>query len=237
MEILLAYLAGLLTLINPCILPVLPMVLGSALQASPRGPLALAAGLALSFVTLGLLVTWAGYAIGLSAEAVARGGAVLLILFGLALLLPALAGWLGRGTAGLSFRAEARLRGLRRPGAPGQFLGGLLLGAVWSPCIGPTLGGAIALAATGQDLGLAAAIMAGFALGVATLILGLGHGLRGLLQRNRARAQRLAAVARPLLGALFVALGLAIVLNLPHLAEGWALRILPPWLLDLSVSL
>ena len=57
MDIILAYLAGLLTLINPCVLPVLPIVLATALQASPLDPAALAGGMSLSFVTIGVGVS------------------------------------------------------------------------------------------------------------------------------------------------------------------------------------
>ena len=56
MELLLGYLAGILTLINPCVLPVLPIVLASALQVGRYGPIAVAAGLCVSFVTFGMLV-------------------------------------------------------------------------------------------------------------------------------------------------------------------------------------
>ena len=90
MELVFGYLAGLLTLINPCVLPVLPIVLATALQASRYGPLAVAAGMSLSFVTLGLVVTVAGYAIGLTEDMVARGGAILMVGFGLILMTPIL---------------------------------------------------------------------------------------------------------------------------------------------------
>ena len=53
MDLIFAYLAGLLTLINPCVLPVLPIVVASSLQTDPRAPLALAAGMGLSFVAVG----------------------------------------------------------------------------------------------------------------------------------------------------------------------------------------
>ena len=81
MEFVFAYGAGLLTLINPCVLPILPIVLATALQASPRGPLAVAAGMSLSFVVLGLAVTVLGRSIGLTPEMVADAGAVLMVLF------------------------------------------------------------------------------------------------------------------------------------------------------------
>lgn len=237
MELIFAYGAGLLTLINPCVVPVLPIVLAGALHANRAGPLAMAAGLSLSFVVLGVAVTAFGHAIGLTVDAVARVGAVLMALFGLALLLPQGAALMQTATAGLSARADARIDGLDRGNLGGQFAGGLLLGAVWSPCIGPTLGGAIALASQGQSIGWAALIMLFFALGVSTLILGLAYGTRGALTRHNATLRALAIRARPILGATFVAVGLALFFNLHHLAEAWALRVLPPWLIDLSVSL
>ena len=236
MELIFGYVAGLLTLINPCVLPVLPIVLGSALQASPRGPLALAAGMVLSFVVLGVGVAAFGFALGLDPGQIAQGGAVLMIGFGLILLVPRFSAAFSTATAGFAAGADSRIDRIDSTGAQGQFLGGMLLGAVWSPCVGPTLGGAISLASQGESLGRATAIMIAFALGVATLILGLGYGARGVLQRRRATMQRLAEVSRPLLGVVFVATGLAILFRLHHMAEAWALQNLPAWLTDLSVS-
>ena len=235
MELFFAYVAGLLTLINPCVLPVLPIVLGSALQASPRGPLALAAGLSLSFVTLGVTITAFGYLVGLTEEVVSSVAAVLMMIFGAVLLVPRFGHAFEAATAGISAGADARIARQGSEGWRGQFLGGLLLGAVWSPCIGPTLGGAISLAASGQGLLRAAAIMSAFALGVSTLVIGIGYGARGLLTRHGARLQGLARAARPLLGALFLLTGLAILFRLNHAAEAWAIRTLPDWLLSLSV--
>ena len=83
MEFIFAYLAGLLTLINPCVLPVLPIVLVSALNANRNGPLALAAGMSVSFVTFGVLVTAFGANIGLTQDTLAQIGAVMMVLFGL----------------------------------------------------------------------------------------------------------------------------------------------------------
>ncbi|MEM9971287.1 MAG: cytochrome c biogenesis protein CcdA, partial [Pseudomonadota bacterium] len=88
MELVLGYAAGLLTLINPCVLPILPIVLATALQAGRAGPLVLAAGMSLSFVTLGMLVSTVGFALGITEETVANAGAVLMIAFGTILLIP-----------------------------------------------------------------------------------------------------------------------------------------------------
>jgi len=237
MEFIFAYLAGLLTLINPCVLPVLPIVLVGALNANKAGPLALAAGMSVSFVTFGVLVTAFGASIGLTQDRLAQIGAVLMIVFGVILLVPAFAHRFELATAGMAAGADARIGDLDQGSLRGQFLGGVLLGTVWSPCIGPTLGGAIALASQGQNLGYVTLIMLAFALGVSTLIIGLGMGAREAI-RTRAQALRgLAERSKPIIGATFVAVGLMLFFKVHHLIEGWLLDIMPIWLQDLSVIL
>lgn len=237
MHLILAYVAGLLTLINPCVLPVLPLVLAAALQASRFGPLALAAGLGLAFTLAGALIAVLTAALGVSPEAVQRAGALALTGFGLVLLVPAAGRGFALVTGGLAARADRQAGRVAAQGAWGQFLGGVLLGLVWSPCVGPTLGGALALAAEGRGLGQAGAVMAAFSAGTGTVILCLGYGARSLIRRNRGALQRLAEVAKPVTGAVFALTGLALYFGLEKVAEGWLLDILPPWLQDLSVSI
>jgi cytochrome c-type biogenesis protein len=237
MTLILAYLAGLLTLINPCVLPVLPIVLASALQAHRLGPVALAAGMAGSFVVLGLGVAALGQAIGLTADTLSQAGAVVMILFGLVLLVPRMNAGFATATAGFATRADRNIDIVDRSGLMGQALGGMLLGAVWSPCVGPTLGGAISLAASGQSIGWAALTMAAFALGVASVILGLGYGARAAVQRRRALMRRLAEASKPVMGVVFLGVGLMIFFGIHHVIEGWMLDRLPIWLQDLSISL
>ncbi|MCK0140037.1 cytochrome c biogenesis CcdA family protein [Aliiroseovarius sp. F47248L] len=237
MEIVLAYLAGLLTLINPCVLPVLPIVLATALQASRYGPIAVAAGMSLSFVMLGLLVTVVGYSVGLTEDMIAQAGAVLMIGFGLILMTPALSARFAATTAGMSSHADTSLDDFDQASLAGQFMGGVLLGAVWSPCIGPTLGGAISLASQGKSIPWAAVIMVAFALGVSTIILTLGYGARAAILRRQALMRHIANKSRPIMGAIFLLVGLAILSKFHHVLEAWAVRNLPAWLNDLSVSL
>lgn len=237
MELIFAYGAGVLTLINPCVLPVLPIVLATALQASRWGPVALAAGMSLAFVVLGIAVSAFGRAVGLTPDSIAQAGAVLMVLFGLVLLVPQASAVFSTATAGFAAKADAGLDDVDRSSLSGQFVGGMLLGAVWSPCVGPTLGGAISLASQGQSLLWATAIMIFFALGVSTIILVLGYGARSALQKRQAAMRRFAASARPLLGAIFVAVGLMLFFKLHYVIESWLLDIMPIWLQDLSVAL
>lgn len=236
MEIVFAYLAGLLTLINPCVLPVLPIVVTSSLRTDARAPIALAAGMGLSFVGVGTVIAAIGPAFGVYPEDVTRIAALLMIGFGLVLALPALGRRFSIVPAGLAAAADARIAATPR-GIGAEFAGGALLGAVWSPCIGPTLGAAVALASTGESLGFAATIMAAFAAGVATLILAASYGLRGWLRRNMGRVVALSARARPLMGWVFIAVGAALFLGLNHILDAAALRIMPAWLVDLSVRI
>lgn len=237
MDLIFGYLAGLLTLINPCVLPVLPIVLASSLRADRLAPLALALGMSASFVALGLGVATLGPALGIHEETVSRVAAVMMMAFGLVMLVPALGGQFATATAGLSARADAGMTHSANAGLPGQFLGGMLLGAVWSPCIGPTLGAAVGLAAQGQDLGRAAGVMVAFALGVSTLILAIAYGARQALQRRQGALRKLAEQSKPIMGVAFLLIGAMIFFHLNRPIEAWLLYHLPSWLVDLSVKL
>jgi cytochrome c-type biogenesis protein len=236
MEFIFAYLAGLLTLINPCVLPVLPIVLVSALNANRLGPVALALGMSISFVTFGVLVTAFGTTIGLTQDRLAQIGAVLMIVFGVILLVPMLSRRFEMATAGVASGADTQMNQINSSGIRGQFVGGLLLGAVWSPCIGPTLGGAIALASQGDNLGYVTLIMVSFALGVSTLILGLGLGAREAIRTRAQMLRALAEKSKPILGITFLAVGLMLYFQLHHIIEAWMLDVMPIWLQDLSVA-
>jgi cytochrome c biogenesis protein CcdA len=86
----LALFAGLFSILSPCVLPLAPVVLGTAVSEHRLGPLALAAGLATSFTAIGLFVATIGYSIGFDGEFFKVTGAVLLVAAGFALSLPRL---------------------------------------------------------------------------------------------------------------------------------------------------
>lgn len=236
MELILAYLAGLLTLINPCVLPVLPIVLASAMQAGRYGPLAIAAGMCLSFVTLGMLIATFGYSIGLTEEIISRVGASMMMVFGLVLLIPRFNSAFASATTSLSQSAEGNLSQMPVTRWKSHFVGGLLLGAIWSPCVGPTLGGAISLASQGTDLWRAFLIMLCFGFGVSTVIIALGFGTQEAIRRRQKNLGGLARAAKPLMGATFIAVGLMIFFKFHYVIEGWLVSVLPDWFQDLSTN-
>ncbi len=141
----LAFLAGILSVLSPCVLPLLPLVLAAASEHR-LGPAALAAGLALSFVVIGLFVATVGFAMGLDAEVFQIGAAIMLILVGLVLMVPLAQTRLAVAAGPMSNWTESRFGGFSTAGLPGQFSVGLLLGAGLDTLRRPTLGAASLLA-------------------------------------------------------------------------------------------
>src|SRR5687767_981181 len=160
----LAFLAGVLSILSPCVLPLVPIVLGAAISEHRFGPLALAAGFAVAFTVLGLMIALVGFALGIDANALRFAAAIVMIALGSVLLLPALQVRFAAAGGPVANWTEQNFGGFSTAGLGGQFAVGLLLGAVWSPCVGPTLGAASLLASQGSDLGQVAATMAVFGL-------------------------------------------------------------------------
>lgn len=153
MTALFALLAGVLSTLSPCVLPLLPVVLGTAVSQHRMGPAALAAGLAISFVAIGLFVALVGFSIGLDLAVFRTIGGFVLVGIGAVLMVPRLQTRLATAASPVGTWAEHRFGGFEGSGLGGQFLVGLLLGAVWSPCVGPTLGAASMMAASGEKPG------------------------------------------------------------------------------------
>ena len=231
-----AWLAGVLTLINPCVLPLLPVIIAGALQGHRHGPLYMAAGLTTAFTAVGVLITAFGHLIGLSSTSINTTAAVMMVMFGVVLLVPKAQERLATAAGPLASGANDTMNRVSSQGAPGQFAIGLLLGAVWSPCVGPTLGGAIGLAASGENLVQATFTMLAFGLGVSTILLLLSYGSRELLTSRRERMMRWMPWAKPIMGVALVLVGVSLLMQWNHAIDGWLLNIMPIWLQDLSVS-
>lgn len=236
MELTLGYLAGLFTLINPCVLPVLPIVLGSAVQSNRYGPLMLAAGMSVSFVMLGMFLAVFGLAVGVNYILMSQIGATMMIGFGFIILVPKFTLKFEMATAGIASQANQKIGEIESVSLRNQFLGGVLLGAAWTPCVGPTLGGAIALASQGQSLVWSALIMASFSMGVSTIIVALGYGSQKVIRKRQTHLRMLARSARPVMGGLFILTGAMILFGLTNVTGNWFLDTMPIWLQDISVT-
>lgn len=231
-----ALLAGILSTLSPCVLPLLPLVLGAAVSEHRFGPVVLAAGLAVSFVAIGLFVATIGFSIGLDADVFRGLAALLLLAIGLVLLVPQLQARVAGAGGFVSNWSHDRFGGAGTTGLKGQFAVGLLLGAVWSPCVGPTLGAASVLAAQGKDLGQVATVMAAFGVGAALPLLLLGLVSQDVMLRWRDRLARAGQGGKTILGALLFAVALLSLTGLDRKLEALLVDLSPTWLTQLTTK-
>ncbi|MDH7798605.1 MULTISPECIES: cytochrome c biogenesis CcdA family protein [unclassified Beijerinckia] len=230
----LAFIAGLLTLLSPCVLPLLPVVLGAAASQHRLGPLVLAAGLTLSFTLLGLFVALFGFALDIDADFFRNAAAILLVIIGLVLMVPAAQMRLATAAGPVSNWAETRFGGFSTSGLAGQFGVGLLLGAVWSPCVGPTLGAASILAARGENLGMVALTMIVFGIGAGLPLALLGFASRQSLLAWRDRLRGSGGVLKIVFGLVLIVAGLAVLTGIDKRIETFLVNVSPQWLTDLT---
>jgi cytochrome c biogenesis protein CcdA len=228
--------AGSLSTLSPCVLPLLPVVLGTAASEHRLGPAALAGGLALSFAAVGMFVATIGLAIGLDASFFRAFGGALLVVIGAVLMLPVLQAQFATAAGPIAAWTESRFGGFSGAGLGGQFGVGLLLGAVWAPCVGPTLGAASLAAAQGRDLGQAAATMLAFGVGAAVPLLALGMLSREAMVRWRGKLLAVGGGGKQALGAVLALVGVLILSGLDKQAETWALARAPGWLVALTTT-
>jgi cytochrome c biogenesis protein CcdA len=230
----LGFLAGLLSTLSPCVLPILPIILGTAAAEHPRAPLMLAFGLALSYAILGTLIAWSGSALGLESSIFKNIGALVLALMGMVLISSRLQQKLQSLTAGLGHSGQGLFSRFNPNGLTGQFLVGITLGIVWSPCVGPTLGAAILLASQGSHLPEVSLLMGLFGIGAALPVVGMAYASRAVLIKSRARLLQTAEAGKKIMGWLVLLVALALLFGIDKPLEAWLVEISPNWLTALT---
>ncbi len=233
----LSFAAGILSTLSPCVLPLIPILVGTALSTHRLGPFALAFGLTLSFTVLGLFFATLGSAISLDQMLFRNLAAGLLILFGAVMLSDHLQQLFATAVSGFSSAGQPLLERISADSLTGQFLLGLVLGVVWSPCVGPTLGATITLASQGQNLGQVALVMALFGIGAGLPLIVLGSLSQQAMSRFKSKLIMTGKTGKMLLGALLLAVGILILSGLDKAFEAWILNHAPEWLIRVSTSI
>jgi len=205
----LAFGAGLASVASPCVLPVVPIIVTGTAEDHRWRPALVVAGIASSFVAMGVATSLFGAAIGPSLPWLEKGVGALVVAFGLLLL--------------FDVNPFKRLTALQRiPGPAAGRWSGLLLGLgrgrVWIPCVGPMLSSVLATVAANGTLAAGVLLLVAYALGFAVPMLAVGYGSQALRQRIRSIAARPLAV-RWASGLLLVAFG-AVVLRRGMLFAG-----------------
>nr|WP_298929328.1 cytochrome c biogenesis CcdA family protein [uncultured Erythrobacter sp.] len=230
----LSFVAGMVTILNPCVLPLVPILVASALSKSRFGPLVLAGGLVTSFTLFGFTVIAFGYSLGINEQAIRSVAGAMLALAGMVLLVPQAQAALTAAAAPIANFGNRRLEKLSGNGASGQFAVGLLLGIVWAPCVGPTLGVAIAAASQGENLIGSFLIFLIFGLGVATSVLAFAYGSRKALGERRKTMQSLAKYGKPLFGIALLIVGLMVLTGFDKVMEIALLDALPQSMIEFT---
>jgi cytochrome c biogenesis protein CcdA len=224
----LAIAAGVLTILAPCILPVLPFLLGTSGGRSRLRPLAIVAGFVLAVSLVGAALATAGTFLGVSGESLRVGAGVLLLLFGAALcfekayerlsarIQPVLAK-LGTGVSGGAATRTDALSGL---------LVGLSLGLVWTPCAGPILGTILTLAARTADYVTVALLFLAYAVGAGLPMPAIAYGSHRLQEKLRA-AGRVQPVLNKVFGLLIILTAIGILTGYDTVVQAWLVAHLP----------
>jgi len=236
-ELGLAWVAGSLTTLNPCVFPLLPLVLGGALQANRWAPVAMGAGMVAMFATLGLLVGVAGEALGIDPDVIRVVGAWLLIGFGLVMLVPALNEGFTRLVTPLASGAHSATTRLDGGSLGGAFATGGLLGLVWSPCSGPMLASALTLVATEGGATRGTLILGMFGLGAASVLVAVAYASRSGVGRVRGWVLTHMDRVKRVFGVFVLLVGVAILTGGDKWLEAQLVQFLPQGWVELTTRI
>lgn len=230
----LSFIAGVLSILSPCVLPLVPIIVGTALNTHRFGPYALALGLAISFTVIGVFLATLGDALGIDQELFREVAAWLLMLFGVVLLSTRLQAGFANITSGLGGSGQQLLDKVSTDSLLGQFGLGLVLGIIWSPCVGPILGATVTLASQGQQLGQVVIVMAIFGLGAGLPLILLGMLSRQVMMNIRGKLFAAGKLGKQVLGGVMLLIGIMILTGLDKQLESFLVAISPDWLITLS---
>jgi len=217
-----AFLAGIVTILSPCILPVLPIVLAGSVGEGKKRPLGIVAGFVLSFTFFTLFLTILISRLGVSADALRNVAVVVILFFGASLLLPQLQVWLEKLFSRFSQLAPRE----QKDGFGGGFLLGISLGLLWTPCVGPILASVISLALIGSVTSTALLITLAYALGTGLPMLAITYGGRRLLDKTPWITKNLKRIQQ-LFGVVMILTALAIYLQWDRRFQTWILTVFP----------
>ena len=223
-NLLLAGLAGIVTIAAPCTLPVLPILLGASIsQTSRLRPVFIAAGFVISFATVALALSAITRAFNFDPNILRDGASILLVLFGLLMIWPTPFQWL---SARIPMLAMGGDHPSSRQGNLGGFIIGMTLGLVWTPCAGPVLGSILTLIASSKDAVWASTLLIAYALGAAIPMLLIAYGGQAVTTRMKNFA-RVAPRLQQGFGVVVIAFAVANYLQYDTLVVAWLTQLYP----------
>ena len=226
LNLVLALLAGVVTIAAPCTLPMLPILLGASVgQTGKTRPAMIALGFVLSFSAAALLLSAITRIFDFDPNVLRTGAAILLLGFGLLMIWPAPFEWLSVRLNGLISGTPAA-NASSRQGNIGGFLLGTTLGLVWTPCAGPVLGSILTIVATSKDTAWASALLVVYAIGAAIPMLGIAYGGQAVSTGVRSIA-RISPKLQQGFGVVVIAFAIASYFQYDTLIVAWLTAFYP----------
>ncbi|MEW6689159.1 MAG: cytochrome c biogenesis protein CcdA [Pseudomonadota bacterium] len=216
-----------MTTLSPCVFPLLPLVVGGAVQANPWSPLAMGTGMAGSFALIGMALGALGPALGIDGDSVRFAGAWILIAFAAVMLVPK---WSARFTewmTPIASSANAVSMRLDSGSLAGALALGGVLGLVWSPCSGPLLGSTLTLVASEGGAAKGGLALGLFGIGAAIPLVAAAYASRRGFARARGWVLAHVGRVKAAFGLLVGALGMAILTGSDKWLEARVVEFLP----------
>lgn len=229
-----SFLAGILSTLSPCVLPILPIIIASSLQYKTKGLLALVFGLSLSFAFTGTFITYATMLFDFDITYIKYVSASLLLFFGLIIVIEKFNQKFVSVMSSLTAKGNEKISNFEANSARGQFILGLLLGFVWTPCVGATLGTAISFAIQGENLFMAFLVMLIFSIGAALPLLVIGFFSNKVI--GKYNLNKNALIVKKVLGYILIILSLLILTGYDKELETFLVNSMPNWLSDLTTA-
>lgn len=225
-ELLLAIVAGILTIAAPCILLPLPILFGSSVgQTSKTRPLFITLGFVITFAVLGLSLNFIIQNLGLSPNALRNSAAIILAVFAIFMIWPTPFEKLTTHLSGLINKASQTGQKAGK-GNIGGLLIGIIIGIVWAPCAGPILGSILTLVAQQEDLVRASILLIAYAIGAGIPMLAIAYGGQALTTKVKGIA-RYSMRLQQIFGLIILILAVAIYFQYDTILQARLLEILP----------
>ncbi len=230
--------AGSLTTLSPCVFPILPLVIGGAVQANRLAPLAMGVGMAASFALIGMALGLLGPALGslgIDGDSIRIAGAAMLIAFGLVMLIPRLNAAFTAFMTPLATSAQGASTRLNPASLWGALGLGAVLGLVWSPCSGPLLAAALTLVASEGGALQGGLVLGMFGIGAAIPLVLVAYASSSGFNVMRGWVMSRIDGLKKGFGILLLLLGIAILTGGDKWLEAQVVAIMPDWWVNLTV--
>lgn len=221
-----SFMAGIVTILSPCILPILPIILGGSLTGGKQKPLGIVAGFIGSFTFFTLFLSILVQALNISADALRFFSIIVIFGFGVSLITPKVQLFIEQLFSRLSNKFSPKSQ--NKEGFFGGVLIGLSLGLLWTPCVGPILASVISLALTGSVNSSAFFITLAYAVGTAIPMLLIIYTGRSIFQKIPSLLANTANIQK-VFGVVMMLTAIGIFFNVDRKFQTFVLQTFPQY--------